>query len=523
MDNSFQLVIPASGIGARFKESGYKETKPMIMPNGISMIENVLSMYPGIRNPVVILNNSDNYLSEIYSVVRKIAPLAQFIEIEPHKFGPSYAIWAAKEHINPKMKTIVNYIDFYACWNPELMLKQLETSAGSILTYSGFHPHMLRSTKFAYIKTNRNQSVIDIKEKSSFTDLPTEEEASAGAYGFSNGQLLIDAVEYQIANNLVVNGEYYLSLSYKYLIDQNLEINYLQADHFFQWGTPQDLLDWTNVYKLFKRALSNQKEVDSELRGSGIILAAGEGSRIINLTNIAKPITNIFTKKLWTYSLSAIKNLKIQILAKNKLFELDSKIKELKIINFEKVTRGQAETSYVTLNNYKELLENPISLLSCDNIIFEESIRKAHSEGLDFDLLVWVKRNYLPAYNSPESYSWVEVKENLVSNVYFKTIPNQIKENLTIVGNFTFNNLDTALKYLSKYIQSRETDNSELYLDKIIEIMLQDNAKVKILELEEFFSIGCETELKILNYWKNCDNFIKMVNTQDGTNDLRKT
>jgi hypothetical protein len=53
--------------------------------------------------------------------------------------------------------------------------------------------------------------------------------------------------------------------------------------------------------------------------------------------------------------------------------------------------------------------------------------------------------------------------------------------------------------------------------------MLQDNAKVKILELEEFFSIGCETELKILNYWKNCDNFIKMVNTQDGTNDLRKT
>ena len=58
---------------------------------------------------------------------------------------------------------------------------------GAIPCYTGFHPHMLRSTKYAYVK-EKDLVLTAIKEKESFTDSPMNEYASSGTYYFKTGK-----------------------------------------------------------------------------------------------------------------------------------------------------------------------------------------------------------------------------------------------------------------------------------------------------------------------------------------------
>jgi dTDP-glucose pyrophosphorylase len=217
--------------------------------------------------------------------ILKIRWDAVIVEIAQHKLGPGHAILSAKNYIDIKLPTLVSYCDWSGIWKVDLMLKQLETHSGSILTYTGFHPHMIRSTKFAYVKKTNNE-VIDIQEKESYTSSPMSEEASAGCYGFATGSIMIEAIEEQKKKRLSLNGEYYISLTYKTILEKGHKVGTVVMDKFSQWGTPEDLQDW--IY--WNASISALPNVGSErIEAHNIILAAGRGSRIAEVANVSKP------------------------------------------------------------------------------------------------------------------------------------------------------------------------------------------------------------------------------------------
>jgi len=513
MFNQVQLIIPATGIGSRFKARGMSTSKPLITPNGESFLSHIFSMYPEVKDPLIILNKQDSQIDLILQEINKLKPEAQIVKINQHKLGPSYTIWEARKYINREKKIIVNYIDFYACWNWHDMYDQLSNRDGSILTYTGFHPHMLLNTKYAYVKLNENALISDIKEKESFTTSPMSENASAGAYGYKNGEILLNALSYQLSNNLTVNSEFYNSLSFQYMLEKKMKVGIINAEHFFQWGTPEDLLEWQSIFNLFRKIRCvNRKPSKSKIAGAAIILAAGQGTRLLEVTTTPKPLTKILGKDLWTFSLDAIHNLKNKYLAKNNLFKIDEEIYDLNILNFEKPTFGQADTAFQSISNLSDELQGPISFLSCDNIIFNEDLENSHKEENDFDLLIWATKHYLPAEINHSGFSWVNVDENnYVNNLHFKTHPVDKNDSYVIIGNFTFRNLTTAKHYLKNCLDKRDDTRSEVYLDHVIEEMLQDKLKVKVHLIDNFYSVGTKTEFDIIKYWERCEHFNELT------------
>jgi len=513
MFNQIQLIIPATGIGSRFKEHGISTSKPLISPNGESFLSHIFSMYSEIKDPLIILNKHDSQIDYILQEINKLKPEAQIVKINQHKLGPSYTIWEARNYINREKKIIVNYIDFYACWNWHDMYEQLSNCEGSILTYTGFHPHMLTNTKYAYVKLNGNNLISDIKEKESFTTSPMLEYASAGAYGYKTGAMLIDALSYQISKKLTINKEFYNSLSYKYLLEEKMNVGIINADHFYQWGTPEDLIDWQSYFNLFCKIHGvNKKPSKIKIEGAAIILAAGQGSRLINVAPTPKPLTKILGKDLWTFSLDAVQNVRYKYLAKNNLFRIDEELFDLNIINFEKPTSGQADTAFKSISNLSDQLQGPISFLSCDNLIFSEDFENAHTKEKNFDLLIWANKHYLPAELDKSGFTWVSANENkYVNKLYFKTHPSDLKHSYVINGNFTFKNLSLAKYYLKKCLDKKDSTLREIYLDHVIEEMLQDKLKIKVHEINDIYSIGTKTEFDIIKYWEGCEHFNKLT------------
>ena len=78
------------------------------------------------------------------------------------------------------------------------------------------------------------------------------EDASSGTYYFKTASIMKKYFEKTIKNDINVKGEYYVSLSYKAMIKDNLKINNFNLEYFMQWGTPSDMEDYKWYSNLFK-------------------------------------------------------------------------------------------------------------------------------------------------------------------------------------------------------------------------------------------------------------------------------
>ena len=500
-----QLVIPMTGLGQRFIDAGYSKLKPLIQVNGKSYIEHVLEMFNGIEDILFIISNDHPQKEYLREKLRTIAPNAVISEIKPHKLGPSYAINESSNFISQEKKVIVSYCDYKAKWNLATMIDQLDSYDGSILTYTGFHPHMMRSNKYAYVKKTLDL-VTAIKEKEPFTDDPLSEEASGGCYGFKNGALLLAAIGKQLKENLSTNNEYYTSISYVPIINDNGKIATVNAEKFFQWGTPEDLEDfnyWQSAIESTNGNNSNRIKLKSS--STSIILAAGKGERIKSMLKLDKPNIPIAGKKLWEYSWEMGKHSQDVILVTRADIEIDLTGKDSVLaVRLNELTAGQAASTKVGLSKIGGLNENPIHVFSSDNVIEEIHILNATKLIEKCDLIVWVADNYPPSLCAPEQYSWAKIeKNNDISGTYEKKRPPSGGDYKLIVGNFTFRNKEIANKLIDSICEKNIKVNGEFYLDSVINEAILQGLKVEHLDVGKYFAIGTEVEYYTFNYFQH--------------------
>lgn len=248
-----------SGEGSRFKVAGYQTIKPLIQVNGKPIIEYVVDMFPGDNEFIFICREDHTKQYDLLQYLPSIAPNAQVIAIQPHKFGPVYAALQAKDVVKREIPTLLTYCDYFMNWDFTAFRKQVtdENADGNVICYKGFHPHLLHAKNvYAGCRVTTKKELLEIKEKYSFTEDKTLGFHSCGAYYFRTGQLMVDYFIKSIETDNSLNGEYYASLVYNLLIQDGLKVSVFdEIKHFCQWGTPEDLeefLYWQDIFLKYK-------------------------------------------------------------------------------------------------------------------------------------------------------------------------------------------------------------------------------------------------------------------------------
>ena len=498
-----QVIIPMSGTGKRFVDAGFYHLKPLIPVANSRIIFEVMSMFPGIDDPLFIISKDHKQKLELIKYLKDNWPKSVISEIPSHKFGPGYAIHESQNYIDKERPVIVSYCDFAGNWNFEEFCKDLREVDGLILTYTGFHPHMLRNTKYAYVRKDLDGFVTNIQEKNSFTDFPMAEEASAGLYAFSSGGLLIEALREQMNMNYSHFGEYYISLTIVPLLDKDLKVKTFLMSKFAQFGTPEDLNDWTYLYKSiheqeFENLRISYKPKNDE---TSVILAGGIGSRLSDFTQIPKPFIKIKNKELWQISNHAMSQSANKYIIVRKEFACYlEKMNDVEVILLEKPTQGQADTARYALAKIKSNT-GPLTFLSCDNVInqidYENSIKLLEES----DLVVWTSAEYPMAKYKPSRYSWVNIVQSRVTGFSLKNLPANFSHPSMMIGNFTFKNAELADKLINECFRSADRYSSEIYLDSVVQIALEFGYDVSAINIERFFAIGTEDEINTYNYY----------------------
>ena len=251
-----KIIIPMTGYGSRFAAAGYKKLKPFIDVQGKPIIEWIVKgMYEGENNFLFICRKEHiDSLPYIKDVLGRIAPEGTIAVIDDWvKKGPVYDVLRVEKYIDDEEACIVNYCDFYMDWDYHKFISEAaeRQCEGSVPCYTGFHPHLLiKKNLYASCKIDDDQNLIEIREKYSFEKDKTKAHHSPGVYYFRSGRLMKKYFAELVEKGPALNGEYYASLPYNFMVRDGLKVWVPDnVNSFCQWGTPEDLqeyLFWTD-------------------------------------------------------------------------------------------------------------------------------------------------------------------------------------------------------------------------------------------------------------------------------------
>ncbi len=512
-----KILIPMSGYGERFRNAGYKVPKPLIEINGIHMIGHVIKLFPNEEDIIFICNEEhlNNPSYEMEKIIYKYCKSGKIVSIKPHKFGPGHAVLKAIKEINLQEPVIINYCDFSCYWDWHKFKKYVNEKSldGVIPAYKGFHPHSLGNTNYAYIK-EKNGLITDIQEKKPFTNKRMEEFASSGTYYFSTGKILLDSLNAMIREKNSINGEYYISLAYKNLLKNNKKVTVYPLQHFFQWGTPEDLEEYLFWSKTFNLILGKRKKIYKS-NSSLIIPMAGLGKRFSEEGyKKTKPIIDVSGSPMIFQAINYLPNCieKIFIIRKDMRgskeigLNLKETYPESKVKFINKQTEGQAITA---LQGCKEIDKNklslPITIAACDSgSIYDENIFSNLLNNTDIDIIVWASKNHLNAKRNPNMFGWINSYENgLIKNISTKEPISEKLNEPIVIGTFTFKNYQIFENSAKSMIKRQGKINNEYYIDTCINDAIKLGYRCYVFEVESFISWGTPNDLKTFHYWQS--------------------
>jgi bifunctional N-acetylglucosamine-1-phosphate-uridyltransferase/glucosamine-1-phosphate-acetyltransferase GlmU-like protein len=520
-----QIIIPMSGLGQRFVEAGYKEPKPLIEVDDKPIIEHVINLFPGENNITFICNDKHLKETNMREILNKVSPNGKIYEVPvENREGPVQAVSLIYDEIDDNKEVIVSYCDYGTYWNYDEFLNdnRSRNADGAIACYKGFHPHMLGTDNYAFLQETEigTRWMKAIQEKQPFTNNRMNEYASNGTYYFKTGALMKKYFKRLMERNIKVKNEYYVSMVYNLLVEDNLKINIYEIEHMLQWGTPHDL----EIYKEWSKYFSNIiKHVPSFIDNNNttlILPMAGAGSRfskknyekpkpLINVNGLPMIIQAVnclpyTTKKIFICLNEHLNNYNLKAI-------LNNSYNNLYLHTINQITEGQACTCEIGINNGFVDADSSILISACDNgVYYDKNKYQKLVDDKEIDVIVWSFRNNSASSNNPNMYAWMETDENnnikSISCKKFDESKHDLKNSHVIIGTMFFRKSKYFIDGLKANYNENIRTNGEFYVDDVINQNIKQGLKVKVFEVENYICWGTPDDYETYNYWKDFFN-----------------
>jgi NDP-sugar pyrophosphorylase family protein len=516
-----QIIIPMSGLGTRFVNEGYKDPKPLIVVDNKTIIEHVVNLFPEEKDITFICNDKHLKETRMKDILNGFCPNGKIYEVPVKgRQGPVHAVSLIFDNIKDDEEVIVSYCDYGTWWDYKGFLDDTRkrNADGAIACYKGFHPHMLGSDNYAFLKENKLGSrwMEAIKEKEPFTDDRMNEYASNGTYYFKTGAIMKKYFQRLMDRKLTLKNEYYVSMVYNLLVEDKLNVNIFEIDHMLQWGTPYDLEIYNRWSNYFSNIIKKQPKFQDKLGITTVLPLAGRGSRFAKVGyKDPKPLIDVNGLPMVVQAIKCLpqsnNNVFICLEDHLKNYPLEKKLKETypncKIHGINQVTEGQACTTEIGVNKLNLDLEKPILITACDNGVYYDMNK--YQQLIDDetnDIIIWTFRNEPTSKNNPNMYAWLDTDENdFVKNVsckkFIKGVHN-IKNSHVIIGTMFFRKGKYFIEGLQKNYQENIRTNGEFYVDDVLNQNINDGLKVKVFEVQNYICWGTPNDYETYQYWK---------------------
>jgi NDP-sugar pyrophosphorylase family protein len=448
-------------------------------------------------------------------ILLQIVPTANIFQVSvENRKGPVDAVLQAQELIEDDEEIIISYCDYGTKWDYFKFKQELTNSDsdGGIACYKGFHPHMLGTDNYAFVRET-NMFMDEIQEKKPFTDNKMNEYASNGTYYFKSGSIVKKYFQKLVDLNICVNNEFYVSMVYNLMKQDDLKILIFEIEKMLQWGTPKDLeeyLVWSDYF--LKRDINFNKRF-KDLNDTTLILPmAGAGSRFFTQGyKDPKPLLDIEGLPMVIQAVECLPETTNKIFICQNTHLSDYKIGETiknfypqaKILGIDYVTEGQACTCELGFKNYEINDNKPIMISACDNGVYYnmEEYKKLIQDN-SVDMIIWSFSNNPTSQLYPHMYAWLDVDENnYIRRVSIKKPFEDCANKYAIIGTMLFKKASIFKEGLELIYKDNLRTNGEFYVDNLIEPLIKQGYKAKIFDVTNYLCWGTPNDYRTYNYW----------------------
>ena len=243
-----RVIITLAGHSRRFKSAGYNLPKFLIKIDGKPIVSHVVDLFDYRDNFHFVLNNKqvENF-PDLKDFLESLAKKVEVTVIKEHELWPTFSALQV-DNIQDEEEVIISYCDFKIHWDYQAFKREVFGCEAAAPSFKGFHPASFGNTLFAYMKVNKKNEMLQLKEKESFTKKRQEEYANVGIYYFNSWSLFkkYDNKLYEEEDFSGVR-EGYTSLLLNPMVKDGLTVKVTDVDKFICLGTPEDL----DQYKLW--------------------------------------------------------------------------------------------------------------------------------------------------------------------------------------------------------------------------------------------------------------------------------
>lgn len=230
-DPNLNILVPMAGAGSRFAQAGYTFPKPLIEVNGKPMIQVVKENFAMEGQYIFIVQKEHYEKYNLNYMLEAIAPGCKIVQVESLTEGAACTCLLAKEYIDNDNQLIIANSDQYVDWDSSDFMYSLQGSHidGGVLTFENSHP------KWSYARTEEG-FITEIREK-----VVISNDATVGIYHWKRGTDFVKYAEQMMANDVRVNGEFYVAPVYNEAIADGQKFKTYKVNEMFGLGTPEDL------------------------------------------------------------------------------------------------------------------------------------------------------------------------------------------------------------------------------------------------------------------------------------------
>lgn len=515
-----RIIIPMSGIGKRFLDAGYSVPKPLLEVEGRPIISHIIDLFPGETEFDFICNALHLETTNMREILLRLVPNARIhsVSVENRK-GPVDAVLQIADTIPNEEEIIVSYCDYGTKWDYKSFLEDMRSTNadGGIPAYIGFHPHMCHGDNYAFLK-EENKWVTDIQEKKSFTENKMNEYASNGSYYFKSGSLMKEYFHKLVSKNMQVNGEYYVSLVYKLMLEDKKRVRVFEIEKMLQWGTPRDLeeyLQWS-TYFLEKKPMSFRENEPYTL----LLPMAGSGSRFkIVGYDTPKPLLPVDGKEMVISAVNCLppanRNVFVCLQSHLESYPIEKTLHEnlpnTTVLSIPTVTEGQACTCEIGIQEAKLSPDEALLISACDNgAYYDVNAFYKMIDDASIDVIVWAFTNNPTSKLYPHWYAWLDVDQD--KNIHDVSIKKQFETKQSkhcIIGTMYFRKTSLFLEGLQDIYASNFRTNGEFYVDNLLVPLIKKGYKVKVFEVDNYLCWGTPNDYKTYLYWSSYFNALR--------------
>ncbi len=241
------LVLPMAGLGERFKNEGYLLTKPLILVSGKHMVEQALNDLPPSFYQVFVMRLDMPGYHEISTKLKFLYPQSRVVSIPNVTQGQACTASIGLDYLekvapNDASPVVFGTCDSGALYDQEALKRLLNNSEVDVIVW-GVRGHVnaiRRPYMFGWIDANDQGLISHISVKSPLRN-PDSDPIVIGVFIFRTASIFRSSFNSLLKRDGRINGEFYIDEVVNDAIELGLRCHLFEVDHFFAWGTPDEL------------------------------------------------------------------------------------------------------------------------------------------------------------------------------------------------------------------------------------------------------------------------------------------